>query len=313
MTPGALAQLLATSRIKLFEARELRPKPFRDEKILTAWNGLMITAYARAFQALRDTSYRNAARKGAEFLLLRLRDPGTGMLSRRYFDGEARFAGTLQDYAFLTQALLDLYECDFDVRWLDEAIGLTTKQIALFWNAEGGGFYDAPPEESSLLLRMREDYDGAEPTGNSIAALNLLRLGRITDNKDWMAKAQATIESFATRLNSRPDILPQLLVALDALSGSRREIIVAGDPGSQEFGDLLALLQKRFIPNTILLAADGQIGQRRLASFLPFISDMRMTGTRPTFYFCEKFACQLPTDDPAIIEERIRNMATAPR
>lgn len=312
LTSDEVSRRLQACRSKLFSARELRPKPFRDEKIISAWNGLMISAFARGYQVLGDASYLVSARNAASFVLTHLRSQD-GKLMRRFRDGEARFTASLQDYAFVIQALLDLYETDFDIRWIDEAIVLLRKQIELFGNQHDGGFFDTPSGESDLLLRTREDYDGAEPTGNSISALNLYRLGRMTNSTEWISASSGTIRAFGARLDNRPDMLPQMLVACDAHSAAPREIVVAGRPGSPEMQDLLRMIHARYLPHTTILVADGSAAQERLSTFLPSVRDMRMLDGRPTVYFCENYACQLPTNDVSLITRRLDAFAVTVR
>ena len=294
-------KILADARSKLFFQREQRPRPHLDDKIITAWNGLMISAYAKAYQALSERTYLDAAERAAHFIMSKLYEPRAQVLFRRYRDEEARFEGGLQDYAFFVQGLLDLYEASFDIRWIEHAIDLTSKQIEIFWDDADGGFFDISGKDSSILLRTKEDYDGAEPTGNSIAALNLLRLSLMTNNKDLRSKAETTISLFGRQLQRYPETAPQMLVAFEWSLSTPKEIIIAGKPNTSDTRELLRMVYTIFLPNKVLMLADGGTGQQKLLSYLPFIADMRMIDGNATVYVCENYACQLPTSDTKTI------------
>src|SRR2546422_151527 len=206
--PDEVIELLASSREKLVLERLKRTRPHLDDKIITAWNGLMISAFARAYQDLDDEEYLRRARRGAKFIIENLYDKGSGTLYRRYRDGDARFEGSLQDYAFFVRGLLDLYEASFETSWLQTAIGLTRKQIDLFRDSVGGGFFDASGKDPSILVRTKEDYDGAEPTGNSIAAVNLLRLAQLTADEGLRDMGEKTIRAFGSRIRNVPESMP---------------------------------------------------------------------------------------------------------
>ncbi|MEK9136554.1 MAG: thioredoxin domain-containing protein, partial [Bacteroidota bacterium] len=187
-----IAEVLSRSKQRLFAARSNRPRPHLDDKILTSWNGLMISAFSRAHQVLGDPNYLEAAERAAGFILANMHDGRNNQLIRRYRDGEARHEAHLDDYAFIVQGLLDLYEASFDVKWLTHALEITRTQIALFWDSQGGGFFDTAGKDPSVLVRMKEQYDGAEPTGNAIAVVNLVRLSQITNSHELREKANQT-------------------------------------------------------------------------------------------------------------------------
>ncbi|MBI4546912.1 MAG: thioredoxin domain-containing protein [Ignavibacteriae bacterium] len=300
-TPAEIKNLLKQSTQKLFFEREKRPRPHLDDKIITAWNGLMISAFAKAYQVLDDPAYLQAAQRANTFIISKLYDTKSKKLLRRYRDGEARFDGNLQDYTFLVMGLLDLYEASFEIQWLEHAIALTKKQIEIFWDPIDGGFFDTPGNDPSILVRMKEDYDGAEPTGNSIAAVNLLRLSQMTDNNDWRRMAEKTITAFGSRLKQIPDALSQMLVAVDWHLSTPKEIIVAGKKDSPDTKALLREVHSRFIPNKVLLLADGGDAQKKLTSYLSFIEGMIMLDEKATAYICENYACQLPTSDRSVV------------
>jgi len=296
-----VAGILSSARKRLFDLRSKRPRPHLDDKILTSWNGLMIGAFARASQVLRDTRYLDAAQGSAQFILTRLYDEKARTLKRRYRDGEAKHEAHLDDYAFLSAGLLDLYEASFDFNWLEKAMDLTGKQIELFWDMERGGFYDTSGKDSSILVRMKEQYDGAEPTGNSVAALNLLRLSQMSDNQDWRVKAEKTMAAFGPILQQQPVVMPQLAVALDFALDKPKQIIIAGKKDDAETQALLAQVSSRYLPNRILLLVDGGERQNELTSLLPFVKDMKMAAGKSTAYICENYVCQLPTSDLKVV------------
>jgi hypothetical protein len=306
-SPVEITAILAQARLKLDEERLKRPRPQLDDKIITAWNGLMISAFAKAHQVLKDENYLEAARNAARFVMSKLYNTQTGQLLRRYRDGDARFEGGLQDYAFVVQGLLDLYEASFDLQWLESAVGLTKKQVELFWDPVNGGFFDITGNDPTILLKTKEDYDGAEPTGNSITALNLLRLSQMTDNKEWRSLAERTISIVGNRASAHPEIAPQMLVALEWSLSTPKEIIIAGSRASRDTRTLIDEVHSRFIPDKILLLVDSGIPGDSITRFLPFTSEMKMLDGRATFYLCENYACRLPTSDPSVVAQLLEN------
>ncbi len=298
---GRVTDILSRSREKLFLAREQRPRPHLDDKVLVSWNGLMISAFARAYQVLGDAQYLKAAERAGQFILDRMYHPEKQQLLRRYRDGEARYEAHLEDYAFFTQGLLDLYEASLDIRWLKTAIALTERQNALFHDKEHGGFYDTSGADPSILIRTKASYDGVEPTGNAIAILNLLRLSQMTDNQAWRGVADRSLSYFGQRMLDTPNALAQFLVALDFSLSKPKQIVIAGTADDPHTKELLKDVHARFIPNKVILLADGGEGQKTLASYVPFLESVRMIDGKPTAYICENYACQLPTSDPAVV------------
>jgi uncharacterized protein YyaL (SSP411 family) len=302
---GEVARILAESRQKLFAARSLKPRPSRDDKVLTAWNGLMISALSRAAQALEETRYAEAAVQAAAMVRSKLFDPVSGKLRRRYRAGHTSSDGFLDDYAFLIQGLLDLYETTFNVAWLSWAIALEEKQDALFWDAKEGGYFDTTGGDSTVLFRTRDDSDGAEPAASSIAAMNLLRLWQVTDRKEWRDKADRTFQIFAERLEAAPHALPQLAVALDFSLSKPRQVVIAGEPGAPDTREMLGVVRRRFLPSKVLFLADGTAGQKQLAKWLPFFNSVSRKDGRATAYVCENYVCKLPTTDARIFERQL--------
>ena len=295
------AVLLDAARKKLLDARARRPQPRRDEKILTAWNGLAISALARGAQVFDEPEYEKAAVAAATFLRSNLYDSNQGRLKRRYVDGESGIDGFLDDYAFLIQGLLDLYETSFDVKWLSWAVDLQRKQDALFWDNQRAAYFASTGNDSSVLFRMRDEYDAAEPSANSVSGMNLVRLWQMTDRAEWKEKAEKTFAAFSTLAQSSPEILPQLMAALDFSLSKPKQIIIAGRPNAPDTRALLRLVHQRYIPNKFLLFADGGAGQRQIATWLRFVGAIRQKDGKATAYICENYVCKLPTTDPQVV------------
>jgi uncharacterized protein YyaL (SSP411 family) len=296
-------ELLAKSRAVLLALRAKRPRPHLDDKIITAWNGLMISAFARAAQILDDPACLKAASGAAEFLRAELYDEARTILFRNYREGRSAVEGFADDYAFLIQGLLDLYEASFEVGWLRWAIELQETQDRLFFDEEHGGYFSGTGKDASILLRMKEDNDSAEPAASSVAALNLLRLAQIRDEKRWRERAEKTIGAFSPQLGHFPSAMPQLLVALDFSMSKPRQIVVAGRHDSGETRALLGEVHRHFIPNKILLLADGGDGQKYLEEKLEALRRMNLVEGKPAAYVCENFACQAPVKDPEALGE----------
>jgi len=307
LTVEQTAERLTAGRKVLFEARSHRPQPPLDDKIVTAWNGMMISALARASQALDEPRYLESAQVTAKFLETHLYDSKNGKLWRSYRAGSPSVDGFLDDYTDLTSGLLDLYQAGFDVHWLKWAVSLQEKQDQLFGDPQEGGYFDTGSSDPSLLSRTREAYDGAEPSPNSTAAMNLLRLAQFTDRAEWRDRAQKTFSAFAARLQSDPDAVPALASALDFRLAKTKQILIAGDPVSQDTRELLRQVNTRFLPNKILLLADGGTGQKQLARWLPFVAGAHRMKDRATAYVCENYICKLPTADPEVMARLLEN------
>jgi len=301
LTVEQSAEKLTAGRKALFKARSRRPQPPLDDKIVTAWNGMMISALARASQALDEPRYLESAQATARFLETHLYDSKTGKLWRSYRAGGASVDGFLDDYTDLISGLLDVYQSGFDVHWLKWAVSLQEKQDQLFGDAKEGGYFDAGMSDPSVLSRTRESYDGAEPSPNSTAAMNLLRLAQFTDRAEWRDRAHKTLSAFTARLQSNPEAVPALASALDFRLAQTKQILIAGDPASQDTRELLRQVNSRFLPNKILLLADGGTGQRQLARWLPFVAGAHRIKERATAYVCENYVCKLPTADPQVM------------
>ena len=294
-------EVLRRARRKLFKVRETKPRPPLDDKVITAWNGLMISALARGYQVLREKRYLEAAERAAFFLAERLYDEKSDLLYRRYRAGDVGIEAFLDDYVFFSQGLLDLYETSLDGRWLTLAMQLTKKQDQLFWDAARGGFFNTTTKDPSILLRMKEDYDGALPSPNSIAVLNLLRLSQMTGSEPLRKRATKSIRAFGKRVVAAPQAMPQMMVAVNFYLDKPKQIFIAGERNAPDTRALLAEVHKRFLPNRIILLADGGPAQHRLAESLEVLNTFRRIDGKATAYICENYACRLPTNQAAVV------------
>jgi uncharacterized protein YyaL (SSP411 family) len=292
-----VVSLLTSARRKLADSRAARPRPPRDDKVIVAWNGMMLSAFARAAQVFDERRYLDAARASATFVETRMYDATAKTLKRRYRQGEAEIDALVEDYVFLTQGLLDLYEASFEVKWLAWAVSLQDQQDQLFWDSKNGAYFSTRAGASNILVRMKDDYDGAEPSPNSVAALNLLRLWQMTDRREWQDKATKTFAAQSRQLTQPGLLVPQLASALDFSFAKHKQIVIAGEPGAADTRAMLKLVHDRFIPNKILLLVDGGPSQAALAKWLPFVANMDRREGKATAYICENYACNLPTAD----------------
>jgi len=284
--------LLQSASKKLLEIRSTRPRPLRDDKVLAAWNGLMISAFAKGAQILDEPRYAQAARAAVDFLRRHLWDDSRKILLRRHREGESAIGGFLDDYAFVGLALLDLYETTFEPADFAWAVELAERSISLFEDAEGGGFFSTSGED--LVLRLKDDYDGAEPSGNSGMALLLLRLARMTDRADFRSSAERTLQAFSSRLEDAGTGVPQMLAALAFALAKPREIVLAGPAGDAVMRDMLSTIRRRFLPSAVVMRAE-QAGR-----------EMPAVGGVATAYVCENFACKLPVTGVAALDELLK-------
>ncbi|MEP7027261.1 MAG: thioredoxin domain-containing protein [Candidatus Eisenbacteria bacterium] len=300
---------LADARARLLAARALRPRPLLDDKVITAWNGLMISACARGAVALGDDALAQAGGRAARFVLGTLWDGTAGRLARRWREGEAAGAGQLDDYAFLARGLLDLYRATFDPAWLEQAVLLADAMIARFADESEGAFFESPEGDPTIMVRMKDGFDGAELAGNSIAAQVCLELAGITDRPDLGACADATLAYYERRLAEHPVAMPQMLVALMAARVPPRHVVlIAGDAGA-EGEDLRALVNAArgaLGARDALLVAGDERARARLAKLAPVVAPLVARGGRATAYVCVEGACHAPTHDPAVLAADLR-------
>jgi uncharacterized protein YyaL (SSP411 family) len=292
IAPEELAVRLERAREKLLEARGRRVRPHRDDKILLAWNALMISGLAKAGRALGEPAYLEAAEHALAFLTRTLvREDGR--LLARYRDGDAAHLAYLDDYAFLAAALLDLYEGTFDPGHLDAAARLVGDMQRLFWDRDGGGFFFTGEDAEPLIARTKEIYDGAMPSGNSVAAEVLLRLGRITGDESLAGRAEELFRAFSGVVSRIPSAHTRLLGALDFALGPTREIVIAGEPEDGEAASMLRSMGERFLPRTVSLwrrSSDAALLER----VAPFTRSQVPAGGKATAYVCENYACGAP-------------------
>jgi uncharacterized protein len=298
--------LAALTRIR--EVRARRPRPQLDDKILTANNGLMISALAKAHQVLGGDSesadYLAAAKRAAGFVRAELFDASRGVLFRAWRVERGRAEGFAEDYAFLVQGLLDLYEASFEVGWLQWAELLQEKMDALFWDEARGGYFNSAAGDASIVLRLKEDYDGAEPAPSSVAAMNLLRLAAMLNVDAFRERGRRTLEAFRAQWSKAPHALPQMLCALELALEPPRHVILAGRPDGAAFQALASVAHEQLGPRRILLAADGAEGQAWLARRAPWLAEMRPTSSGGGAAFvCEEFACHASVSDAAALRQ----------
>jgi len=291
----------------LLAARGKRPRPHLDDKVLTSWNGLMISALALGGAVLGEQRYADAARRAAEFLIAHMVHPQTGILLRRYRDGDAAIPGFLDDYALFVQALLDLYETQFDRRHFDLALQLTEKQRELFEDADEGAFFSSGADDKGLLLRVKEDYDGAEPSGNSIAVMNLLRLAQLTNREDLRVSAEHLLSAFSPRLTAAPVALPQMLAACEFRMSQPQQIILVGDREGEDTRLLVRTLFARFVPHRVVLLVDSPESRAAIAKGIPTVAAMEKVDGRASAYVCRNYTCQLPVNEAGRLDELIQS------
>jgi uncharacterized protein YyaL (SSP411 family) len=290
-------QSLERSRDKLSAIRTKRPRPHLDDKIIAAWNGLMISAYARAAQVLDEPRYLEIATRAAKFLRANLYDEKSKLLFRNYRDGRSVVEGFADDYAFVVQGLLDLYEASFDVEWLKFATQLQETQDRLFLDAKNGGYFTTSGKDASVLLRMKDDNDSAEPAASSVAALNLLRLAQIRGEREMEDRARKTIDAFGPTLSHFASAMPQMLVALDFSLSKPRQIVIAGKKDVPSTKALVTEVRRHFLPKAVLLLADGAEGQEYLGERNEAIRGMSMLNGKSAAYVCENFTCKTPVTE----------------
>ena len=290
-----LLRRLEAGRLKLFQGREKRIHPFKDDKILTDWNGLMIAALAMAGNAMNKQEYITAAAGAAGFILQNLADD-KGRLLKRYRKGKAGLFAHLNDYAFMVWGLIELYQATFEVTYLKDAIALNDRMLLHFWDKQNGGLYMTADDSEKLLIRSKEIYDGAIPSGNSIATMNLMRLASLTANKEYAARADSILKAHSIQVKQYPAGHTQLMSALEFALNPSYEVVIVGDPEKKDTISMLAALQKTFIPQKVVLfRTEDSISAADIADISPFTRSMVTRNGQATAYVCQDFACRLPT------------------
>jgi uncharacterized protein YyaL (SSP411 family) len=288
-----LEKKIDSARNRLFEVRERRIHPHKDDKILTDWNGLMIAALARGAQVLGEKAYSDAAEDAVDFILKKMRGPD-GRLLHRYREGEASIVAHLDDYAFLVWGLIETYEATFHARLLKTALALNTDMIVHFWDEKRGGMYFTSDDAENLIVRKKEVYDGALPSGNAVAMLNLLRLGRYTGDANLEDRAFKIQSAFSEEVRQFPSGYTQFLSAVDFSLGSSHEVVISGSLGAKE---MLDALRSRFSPNQILVFRPAGHESAGIDAIAPFAKNYGSVDGRATAYVCSGHACKDPTTE----------------
>jgi hypothetical protein len=306
LTVGELSAALERSRKILFAAREKRVKPARDEKVLTAWNGLMLTSFAEAAAILNRPDYLAVAKQNARFVLEKLRREG--LLLRTYKDGQAKLNAYLEDYAFLIDGLVTLFESSGELQWLEEARTLAATMIEEFWDDEEGGFFYTGRSHEDLIVRSKDFFDNATPSGNSVAAEVLQRIGLLTDNSDYQRRAATILRLMAATIQRYPSGFGRLLCALDFYLGTPREIAIIGDAGAAETRLLLDEIWQAYLPNKVV--AQASPSDTAAAEIIPLLRDRPQLNNRATAYVCEHFTCKTPATNPTELASQLQQPAS---
>ncbi|KNF07688.1 thioredoxin domain protein [Gottschalkia purinilytica] len=287
---------------KLYDYREKRVHPHKDDKILTSWNGLMIAALAYAGKVFKNKDYISMARRSVEFIFKNLVDDN-GRLLARYRDGEAAYPGYLDDYAFLTWGLIELYEATFDTNYLEKALDINKEMLDLFWDNENGGLFIYGKDSEQLIVKHKEIYDGAIPSGNSVAALNLLRLYKLTGDNYLEEKAQKILKAFGGNVKVSPNNHGYFLMALLFNISSTKEIVISGHKDNEDTQKMLDKINQEFLPFSIVVLNDGSKEIHRL---VPFTENQEMIDNKATAYVCENYSCNIPTSNIEELEKLIK-------
>lgn len=309
MSKDNLAAVIEESKKLLYDQRNKRPAPLRDEKILTSWNALMISAYARAGLAFDNPAYTQRASRAARFILDHLYVDGR--LYRSYKDEKARHNAYLEDYAFFIAALIDLYEAHHDIKWLKKALELDDVLKAFYEDLENGGFFTTGTDHEALIAREKPFYDSATPSGNAVAVLNLLRLHSYTTDDTYRARAEKAFKAFSKRLTATPSALSEMLLALDYYFDTPKEIILIApvktrkaEEAGKAVKPFVDKFRDRFIPNRILVVADENQAADH-AKIIPLAAGKTAANGVPTAYVCENGACSLPAETPEELYARL--------
>ncbi len=301
MAEQDLDALLARGRQKLFDARSHRVRPGLDDKVLTSWNALMLAAFAEAAAVLDDAAYRDIAVRNAEFLLGSVQRDGR--LLHTWKDGAAKILGFLEDYAYLIDALLALYEATFDLRWATEARRLADAMLDLFWSESDGVFYQTARDQSDLITRPIELFDNATPSGNSVATAVLLRLAHLLGEPDYGRYAVSVLQRVRDLMVRAPSAFGHMLGALDAYLATPQEIAIVGAPETEATQELLRIVYSRYRPNSIVALRAPTDPQP--AQVIPILAERDAMDGQPTAYVCENYACQMPTTNPDTLARQL--------
>jgi len=304
-----ITETLRRARLAMFRERLSRPRPHLDDKVLTAWNGLMIGAFARVARALRGLGpdgreaarpYLEAAQKAAAFVRERMWSSASRTLQRRFRNGHAAIDAYAEDYAYLIFGLLELFQADSDPAWLHWIVDLQRRQDELFWDDVNGGWFSTTGSDPSVLVRMKEDYDGAEPTASSVSVLNLLVLAQLVEDRAWTDRIERTLRLFAARLEQLGRAVPMMAAALSTYRAGVQQIVIVGDAGRE---DLERAIGTRYRPFAITLALDDN--QEAVARLAPWIGAMKPVENKATAFVCRNFACERPVTKAEELQEKL--------
>jgi uncharacterized protein YyaL (SSP411 family) len=304
-----VVDVLGRARQRMFDARATRPRPHLDDKIITSWNGLMIAAFARAARVLPDrpgaARWLAAAQNAASFVRQSLWNERERVLLRRYRDGEAAIDAFAEDYACLIWGLLELFQADGDVGWLTWARVLQARQDELFWDDADGGWFSTTGRDASVLLRLKEEYDGAEPAAGSVSVMNLLQLGHLVNDADALSRAERALARFGPRAGRAARAIPFKLAALSAWHAGFAQVVVLGDPADSGTAALRLEAARRYRPFSVDVPVGPGQAQEAARRELPFVGAMRQLEGRPSAFVCREFACREPVSSPEGLREQL--------
>jgi uncharacterized protein YyaL (SSP411 family) len=304
---GELSKRLEVVLQRLFEARKKRVRPHKDDKILADWNGLMIAALAKGAAAFDKPEYAESAARAAEFVLSRMRNTD-GRLVHSHRADRAGSGAIAADYAFIIWGLFELYESLFDAGHLQTSLGLNEEFLQQFWDNEAGGFFFTPGDGEKLIVRQKEIYDGAIPSANSVAMLNLLRLARVTADHKLEAKAASLARAFAGSVNRAPAAYTQFLSTLDFALGPNLEVVIAGDLNSSDTRKLLAAVRRSYEPNVVVVLKHEGAEPRQGLGFGEYAAAMKAIDGKAAAYVCRDFLCEQPTTDPRQLRREVAEL-----
>ncbi len=303
---GTLDSRLERIREELFKIRDKRIHPYKDDKVLTDWNGLMIAALAKGAQVLREEKYLKAAEKALNFIISKMKDSNNRLL-HRYRGGKAEILAYIDDYAFLTWGLIELYESTFETYYLKTALELNEELIEHFWDNDIAGFFFTPDDGEKLISRQKEIYDGAIPSGNSVSMLNLLRLSRITGNTELEEKAEYIGRVFAEKIKSAPIAYTQLLNAVDFGIGPSFSLVIAGDTNAEDTNSMLNVVHEYYLPNKVLIFRPMENYPPKIDEFSNFIEWFDKFEEKATAYICINKTCKPPTNSTSKMIEYLNS------
>ena len=306
--PPGFEENVDAAKAKMFKARNLRERPHLDDKIITSWNGLMISALSKAHQVLNDENYLKAARKAASFIQMHLYDPLTRRLYRRWRQGEKKISGLSEDYAYLIQGLLDLYASDFDLKRLDWAMDLMKTQIDQFYDKDQGGFFMTPKaHDPHLIMRVKEENDNVIPSANAVSAMNLIRLSRIYDVPEFNQLAMETIQCFYSKMEQFPSSMPQMLVAVKLLMSKPVHLVIMGNIEAKNTQAMLKDIRLKYLPAITVMQFDSDTAPET-EQMPSYLLEMKADVKMPTAYLCSNYSCQSPIVKPEDLKSAINSL-----